>query len=221
MRRLVIARTGLMVASGLLAGLARPAESSAIASRIDFGTTGSVGSVGITGAPVVRFEGMDDGHLTTESPFDLGRFVVAPLGPGTSTTYHFTPFDVSFAARSVDGIPTGGVAPTVLHGWLDGTVSGDVASKIRIVMVEQIPSEDSALPPYLIPPFRIGGLLTTLSEGPGGLGSLVSGSATPLEGVLRSDPLPSPAPEPTTIALFAGVAALGIARRGLRSFRRF
>jgi hypothetical protein len=212
--RLAIARTGFLVASMLMAGLAQPAEPSAIASSIDFQTTGTVGSTGVTGAPVLRFEGRDD-SLTTGSTFDLGRFVVSPSPDGRSTTYKDTPFDVTFAARAVDGISTPDAAKVSLHGWLEGTITGNDASKLRAIM-----SVDSHLdlgaPPSFAGPFRAGNLLNYLSPVPspaGGPLPSASGNSVALQSVVHSTEV---VPEPGTLALFACLAAAS----ACRGFRR-
>src|SRR5207248_1821266 len=53
------------------------AESSGIVANMAYSTNGTVGTVGITGSPIVGFEGVGDGMLATGgSLFDLGHFVI-------------------------------------------------------------------------------------------------------------------------------------------------
>ena len=114
------------VAGMLMAfGPAWSAQASPLAVNETFSSFGTIGTQGITGAPVVSFQGVDAGSLTTGTPFTLGQFVVGAQAPGTSTTYLNTPFEIVFN-QSVNVGP--GQPPvshsTVLGGWLTGTVSG-------------------------------------------------------------------------------------------------
>jgi hypothetical protein len=40
-----------------------------------YDTSGSIGTAGISGTPVVSFQGVRDGTLTTGQPFSLGQFM--------------------------------------------------------------------------------------------------------------------------------------------------
>src|SRR5947208_872832 len=100
------------------------AAASPIAVAETFQTSGTVGTEGVSGSPVVSFHGVDAGSLTTGTPFDFGQFVAAPAPGGESTTYVQTPFQILFETRTIDGAaPAPNATPIAIKGWLNGTVS--------------------------------------------------------------------------------------------------
>jgi hypothetical protein len=199
----------------LVTGSHSAAESAAITSSIDYSTSGTIGSGGPGGSSVLNFRGVGGGTLTTGgTPFDLGRFEVAPMAPGTTMTYHFTPFDLSFATRSVDGVATPEARPVVVRGWIDGTITGDDPSKLKILFPGINQSEDSPFPG--IAAFPAGHLLNYLDAAPGSSWSLqppADGGQPPLRGIIQSVRIPEPTPEPASILIFAGLAAPAFYRR--------
>jgi hypothetical protein len=213
--RLAIARTGfhVLVGSMCMAGLAQPA---AIASSMRFQTTGTIESIGVTGTPVIHFVG-NDGSLTTGSGFDLGRFVVDPLPAGRRTTYNQTPFEVAFTPRSVDGVAIPGGPPVVLHGLITGTIVGGNSSNASFWIDRMTyPMEETPHFPSYVPPFRAGKFLDSIFDAPDASSWIKPssmGGSTPLRAVIQSELSPEPVPEPSTIVLFAGLAAVAAFRR--------
>ena len=111
----------LVVAAGLTFVAAVGAGADPIVTNETFGTTGTVGTDGVAGTPVVSFQGIDDGTLTTGTPFDLGRLVISALPQGASTTYTNTPFEIAFQTHTADGgVTSPNETPIAFSGWLKG-----------------------------------------------------------------------------------------------------
>jgi hypothetical protein len=190
---------------------APPAESAGITSEIDYSTSATYGANGITGQPVVSFQGVSDGSLTTGSPFDLGRFVVAAPTSG-QTTYDGTLITVLFMAKSVDGQPLASPATEFFSLLLTGTVQANGQSDLRYEVSNYI---DEPLPYNAWDHgIQIGSLTAFIAGVTGFSGSIdvpPGGGSTGLQAVLHAD---GTVPEPSTWVIFASVGCLFALRRG-------
>ena len=215
--RLAIARIGFLVGSLMLSGLAGPALPSTITSTMQYQHDRRDRVFRDRRRPVLRFEGVDAGTLTTGgTSFDLGRLVVAsPSADGSSTTYNNTPFDVTFTAKAVDGVPIPQAGPVTLGGWLYGTVTGTDTSRLKALMIVNSNLDDGPYPSY-VPPFRAGDLRVYLASAPypaGGPPADGTDGSIPLRSVVYATEV---VPEPSTLAIFAGLGA-AVALRRLRA----
>jgi len=223
---------------------ASPAAAGAIRSTVEYSTTGSIAADRVAGSPVVRFQGVGDGFVTTAAPFRSGEIpVTIPLGSGAGaalgsfvattpaadglTIYSHTPFTISVHLKSVDGVaPAAGRGDVTVRGWLDGTLAGaspsGVTAHYALAGDHGVPWE----PRDSVASFRTGLATQTLTI-PGVSTPLALPSygerATVVSAMLvASSPLPSPAPEPGALAVLlagAGAAALASGRRGARRRR--
>jgi len=180
----------------LAAAIAAP--SGARAAAIVYDTSGLVGTTGISGTNAIRFEPISKGSFTAPSSLSLGTFVVSALPDGETTTYNHTPFAMSFAIKTVDGVNVA-AAPALLTitGFLNGTLTGSNLSTV-IAQFDPIPDNRIVLGPDLE-------VFVTLPSPQRTLGP-----ATTLGGQSSAEAFVTPktiVPEPTSIALFAAVAA--------------
>jgi len=202
---------GLCIAAlGLLLIGPQIAHADPIQSQIYFSTIGSVDSFGVSGTPVVSYQGTS-GTITSGSPFSLGNFVITAPPAGTTTTYTNIPFQVLFKTEAVNGtIPTPNETPVILTGWLNGTVSEGAAgssphSNLTATFTTPVFTPET-LPPYPVNviPFNTGNLINYLSiTNPGNNGQSVQANLITASNV----------PEPSSIAIFAGLAGLGLWQR--------
>ncbi len=163
------------------------------------------GATGITGMPVISFQGINNGTLTSGQTFDLGQFMVSSLPAGTSTTYTNVPYEIAFYENTLNGTnPSPNETPIVMHGFLNGTIIGgstpQFSSTIDPVLFS---SANGPSFPTTTALFRTGGLLN-------GIDVTASGSnGQMIQGILNTE---QAVPEPGTLAIFA-VAAAYAARR--------
>ena len=194
----------------------RSAQSSGITASIDYSTSGMVESGGVVGTPIISFQGVGDGTLTTGgTPFDLGHFEVTGLPVGSSTTYSNTPFDLTFTPKSVEGVPIAAQGPIVIQGWLNGTVVGNDASGLSAFFngIPGLPAGGTWVPPSDAPPFAIGNMTNFLDLAPGADAvrfTTSAGGSAPLQAVIYSTEV---VPEPSTLAIFACAAGAVFIRR--------
>lgn len=203
---------------GMLALDVGSARATPIQTNVTFNTIGSVDSYGVTGTPVVSFQGTPHGTMTTGSAFSLGQFQISAPPAGTTTTYLNIPFQVLFKVESVGNqVPVPNETPVVLSGFLEGTVSsadGSTAnaSSLKAFFNSPVYTPEN-YPPYptTILPFQTGGYtnyLSITSTGDGG---------QPIQAAMIAE---QTVPEPATLTLFTGVAAFcvwNVRRRGTRS----
>jgi hypothetical protein len=214
MMRMIRGWTGLRLAAialGLL-GLSTPrAHANATTSNnlLGYSVAGQIDSNGITGTNVISYVPVQNVQIDPTSNLPLGSFQVAPLPTGQTTTYDNTKFSLtfdptSFNTKAVDQT----VKPLMVTGELNGSVTGPYQSSVKVTF-----------DPITQGSFALAGGTSTLSVLQNDHKLLVPSSAsgiTTLEGQLSStgiSPDGTPAPEPSTIALFLSmVGGLGLRR---------
>jgi hypothetical protein len=204
---------GLCTAAlGLLLASPPMVQAGPIQSQIYFSSIGSVDSFNVSGTPVVSFQGAS-GTITSGSPFSLGNFVISSPPAGWTTTYTNIPFQVLFKTEAVNGtVPTPNETPVILTGWLNGTVSAGAAGSspqsnltVMFAQLAFIPESSYVLPyPVTVMPFMTGNLTNYLYiTNPINNGGSVQANLITTQNV----------PEPSSIAIFASIAGLGLWQR--------
>jgi hypothetical protein len=195
-----------VIALGLIAGshdIANASPMSTPANLLSYNVAGAIGTTGITGKNVVSFVPIVAATIDPTSNIPLGSFQVAPLPIGETTTYSNTPFSLTFVPTAFSGNSLN-ETPLQLTGTLNGTLSGPYQSSVQV-----------AFNPIVQNGFSLtSGSSSTLGLLPNDEKLLVPSSAggnTTLEGQIVSSGLPTPSPEPSTIALFLSmVGGLGL-----------
>jgi hypothetical protein len=213
MMRMTQGWTGLrtaVVALGLFAGASTGANADSILSYSTAGSIdASVSNDGVTGANVISFVPITSASVDANSNLSLGFFQVAAESGSASTTYNNTPFSITYVPGSIDGNAITGQAATIT-GVLNGTVTGSNFSTV-VATFTSLTSPSSQV-------VDGGNLVTsTLSIPQGSLflvPSLSNNGESTAEGTVVSTGVPvneTPAPEPSTIALFLStVGGLGL-----------
>jgi hypothetical protein len=168
-----------------------------------------VSNDGVTGANVISFVPITSASVDANSNVSLGFFQVAAESGSASTTYNNTPFSITYVPGSIDGNAITGQAATIT-GVLNGTVTGSNFSTV-VATFTSLTSPSSQV-------VDGGNLVTsTLSIPQGSLflvPSLSNNGESTAEGSVVSSGVPvneTPAPEPSTIALFLStVGGLGL-----------
>jgi hypothetical protein len=205
--------TGFRAAVLALTALAWNASSAQASGILNYHTSGGPGTANISGSPAVSFVPVQAGSVDTASNISLGTFVVAALPTGQSTTYNNTPFSLSLIPDSVNGAAVQD-SPVVIDGLLNGMVSGGNQSSLRVTFN-----------PLTTGAFSIGseqGVLNLSNSQELLVPSSVNGGQTTLQATvsaLGGGAAPTPAPEPSTIALFLSTVG-GLALRRLVQKRR-
>ena len=210
--------TGLPTAVMVL-GLFAQAQSVLASPVVNYSTSGSIDSSGVTGTPVISFNSVLNSSFESPSSFSMGDFQVAALPDKQSTSYTDTPFHITYLVNSVDGAkPDVNETPIQLSGVLNGTVSGGNQSHVV-----------AKFDPITKPTFMTGMYSNDLSITdnpltlvPSTTNSGQTSAQAFLTSTLTTTPPPSSGgettvPEPSTIALFlTTLAGLGVhrARRG-------
>jgi PEP-CTERM motif len=156
------------------------------------------------------------GMLTTPGSVVLGQFTTGLLPSTATVTYNNTPFTIDLnvsAVNSSNGYyypPYYGYNPNVytyvISGVLNGSFSGDGTSNM-MAMITGITGSGTGQ--ATSPPFPISDLQVNLPQGIAGPNGFTQGVTTITAQVLVAGiGLPSPAPEPSTIAVF-GLALAG------------
>ncbi len=83
----------------MTSGLSASPSESSLSSLMQFGTSGQIGTTGITGPNVISYVPVSSGSFTTPSAFSLGTFVVGYQPQGTMTSYDHTPFSITYTAQ--------------------------------------------------------------------------------------------------------------------------
>ena len=205
--------TGLrtaVVALGLFAGASTGANADSILSYSTAGSIdASVSNDGVTGANVISFVPITSASVDANSNVSLGFFQVAAESGSASTTYNNTPFSITYVPGSIDGNAITGQAATIT-GVLNGTVTGSNFSTVVATFTSLTsPSSQVVDGSNLV--------TSTLSIPQGSLflvPSLSNNGESTAEGSVVSTGVPvneTPAPEPSTIALFLStVGGLGL-----------
>ena len=200
------ARLALVAAAALApAAFAARADAAAIQSYT-YTSSGSIDGTPGSGYPI-RVDPQDAQTLTTPGTSALGTFVTSPLPPGATLTYDNTAFRFLLtvgpyaATPGVPFGPTAGYAYQIL-GTLNGSLKGDGTSTLFPTITSVTVANPNGFPPPFAPAdlrFDLQGIAA-----PNGAndGSTVLTARVDVTG----SPLPSPAPEPTSVAAF--VAAL-------------
>jgi hypothetical protein len=194
----------------LLAG-PQSVQAAPIQAQIEFSTVGSVDSFNVSGTPVVSFQGTSATITSNTSPFSLGHFTISSPPPGTTTTYTNIPFQILYKTEAVNGTaPVPNDTPIVLTGLLNGTItaspSGTVLNPNLNVIFNPVKFTPESLPPYPVTalPFQTGNLMNYLSiANPGDNGQPIMANLVTTSAV----------PEPSSIAVFACLAGLGLWRK--------
>src|SRR5487761_1909719 len=186
---------------------------SPIQATIGYDTTGSVGTTGVSGTPVVSFLGVAGGSSVAGTPFSFGNFVVALPPAGTDTTYSKTPFTIQYDVKTVSGsIPSPNEGSVTIHGVLDGTVRSNGQSDLTPSFgFVPDPSTPDLLPlaTFYTAGSIVNHLFPVLSARPTFL-STAEGGVNSLDGALG----PVTVPEPTPLALYACIVSLLICGHG-------
>jgi hypothetical protein len=200
-------RTAWMLATALVLA----AGSTASADKIVYDTSGLVGSTGITGTAAITFVPVTQNFFNAPSTLSLGTFVVAALPNGQTTTYNHTPFAVSFAIKTVDGLNVAAVPQLLtVTGFLNGTLTGSNLSTI-IAVFNPIPNSHIVLGPNLAAVLSLPSPQRTLVP------STTLGGQSTAEAFVD---LFVTTPEPSSIAMFLAVGAgLGYYRLRRKSAR--
>lgn len=201
-RRSALTTLGIVLALTTLNG--QPVKASTL---IQYTTSGSVDSTGISGVPVVSFVSLDQNQFSSASYFSLGNFKVDPLPLGKSTTYDDTPFQITLTVNQVEGnTPEPNETPIVLSGHLNGTITGGTQSSVQATF-DPIGSIKFKTGPYSNV-LTLPGLTFTLVP------STTNHGLTTAEAHLSTTPTEKPVPEPTSIAMFlTTIAGIGLRQR--------
>jgi hypothetical protein len=213
MMRMTQGWTGLrtaVVALGLFAGASTGANADSILSYSTAGSIdASVSNDGVTGANVISFVPITSASVDANSNVSLGFFQVAAESGSASTTYNNTPFSITYVPGSIDGNAITGQAATIT-GDLNGTVTGSNFSTVVATFTSLTSPSSQVVDGNNL-------VTSTLSIPQGSLflvPSLSNNGESTAEGSVVSTGVPvneTPAPEPSTIALFLStVGGLGL-----------
>ena len=233
--------TGLqtsVVALGLVAaasGVTRADPMTSTSTLLAYDTVGSsVGTTGVTSyttdsngvmtptavptGPAISFVPLTGGAFMSPSSLSLGMFKADALAAGQSVTYNNTPFNIKFKVDGINGTPSvmaDGTTPGFLPngtpvditGVLNGTLTGANQSTVS---VKFNPPASAAFATSLY------SNTLQISDNPLSIvPSMSNGGMTSAQAVLTTVLTPAtPAPEPSTIVLFAvTTAGLGLRHR--------
>jgi hypothetical protein len=174
-----------------------------------------------TGVTPISFTGVNGTQtLTTPGTFTVGTFDTLNILPTTATlTYNNTPYTIDLNVTSGTGT---GVYTYVISGNLNGSISGDGTSNMVATVSSITGQSNSSSAGMTTPPFPVSDIQINVPQGINAPNmNTNSDGYTTLYGqvVTGSGPgLPSPAPEPASIAIFAvGLVGWGLRRRMIRS----
>jgi hypothetical protein len=195
---------------------AAPEAMAATVQSYSYTTFGDIS--GMTGVQPIEFQGVyNGGTLTTPGSVTLGQFITNPLPATATLTYNDTPFtiDLNVKPMSPANFVPGNNFNTlgyeyVISGVLNGSITGNGISSM-MATVTSITGNDFGL--GTTPPFPISDLQVIAPQGIVAPNGSIDGVTTLTGQVTVGDPgLPTPAPEPSTIAVF-GLALAGWAYR--------
>jgi hypothetical protein len=197
-----------VIALGLLAWTTARTQAAPIPNLLDYGTSGTVTLTGINGTNVISYVPVTNAQVDPSSNIPLGSFQVAALPVGQTTTYHNTPFELTFIPTSFGGTALNNSTPVTITGTLNGSLTGNYQSSVNV-----------AFDPVTNGSFQLAGANSSLSMLQNDHKLLVPASAggtTTMEGIISTNGSfnpEAPVPEPSTIALFLStVGGLGLRR---------
>jgi len=185
---------------------------------VNYSTSGTIDSSGVTGTPVISFNSVLNSAFDSPSSFSLGDFQVAALPSGQTTTYTNTPFHITYLVNTIDGAaPKPNDTPLQVSGVLNGSLTGGNQSHVV-----------ANFDPIAGSPFQTGSFSNTLSITDNPLTlvpSTTNNGQTSAQAFLESTPTSTPppdstttVPDPSSIALFlTTLAGLGIHRARRRA----
>jgi hypothetical protein len=196
----------------LALGLAARAPQAQASPVVNYSTSGTIDSTGVTGTPVISFNSILNSTFASPSQFSLGAFQVANLPDGQTTTYTDTPFHITFLANTVDGtVPDPNQTPIQVNGVLNGTITGGNQSQVTATF-NPVTSASFLTGPY-------DNTLTIANSPLSLVPSTTNNGQTSAQATLSSTGGPSQpgdgtsVPEPSTVALFlTTLAGLGVHR---------
>jgi hypothetical protein len=192
------------------------AEAAPMQASMTFGSTGTIGTQGLTGTPAVAFRGIENGLFTSSDQFSIGEFVVNPASAGSVSRYDKAPFEIDLNIGQVNGSAPTPNAPIRIFGNLSGTVSAAGPSSLSASFEDVIMPTWPPIPPEYANPVQIGDLtLHTLMEFGGVPLNAANGGTTPVQA--RIDAYPAPEPATAIIFLLLFAAAARIRRRPIPS----
>src|SRR5215218_10258490 len=98
---------------------------------MNYTTSGSIDSSGVSGPGVISFIPVSNGAFNAPSAFSLGDFQVAALPDAQSTTYTNTPFHITYLANTINGVaPAPNETPIQVSGVLNGDITGSNQSNV-------------------------------------------------------------------------------------------
>lgn len=159
--------------------------------------------------PAITFVPLSGGAFMSPSSLNLGMFKATALADGHAVTFDHTPFDIKFTVDGVNGVsgfqPNG--TPIDIRGELNGSLSG--ASQSSVVATFDKPAAAA---------FATGLYANTLAITNSPLSIVPSssnGGVSTVQAMLTTQITPAtPAPEPSTVVLFAAtIAGLGFRHR--------
>jgi hypothetical protein len=212
--------TGLP-ATVLVLGLLAQAPAALADPVVNYSTSGTIDSTGVTGTPVISFNSVLNSTFNAPSSLSLGDFQVAALPNSQSTSYTNTPFHITYLANTVNGIaPDPNQSPVQVSGVLNGAITGANQSDVK-----------ATFDPITNGTFTTGNWSNTISIADNPLTlvpSTTNNGQTSAQAFLQSTMTSSSSsstggstdtggttniPEPSTIALFlTSLAGLGIHR---------
>jgi hypothetical protein len=210
-RKMIGLSTAVMVL-----GLIAPALKAQASPVVNYSTSGTIDSAGVSGTPVISFNSVLNSSFQSPSSFSLGDFQVAALPDGQTTTYADTPFHITYLVNTLDGsAPNPNETPIQVSGVLNGTITGGNQSHVV-----------ATFDPIASPVFQTGAYSNTLSISDGSLTlvpSTTNNGQTSAQAFLASAATTTPppsgdgggsdttVPEPSTVALFlTTLAGLGV-----------
>ena len=197
----------------------RTSVASGIIANIEYSTTGTIGTEGMTGSPVISFQGVDDGALTTGgTPFKLGDFFVSQPEGGSTTTYDFTPFNMTLTVKAINGVALDSPKSVPILIELIGRVTGNGNTSVAYSpdRFPYIPEAPPLFPTY-IPPFKTNGLTNYFRvDDEYGANNQLKFGLTTLTGVINSAEV---VPEPSSTAFYICIVGTFVARRIRQSTR--
>ena len=221
MRRMTprLATAALLASLALTASTGNRADAASVQTYA-YSTTGDI--AGMTGDTPIIFAGQSGtSTLTTPGALLLGTFETNPLPASGTLTYNNTPFTIDL--RVVDYQPaTGAPYPAAyafdtdykISGVLNGSITGAGMSSMFALVTSIVDAGDSG---YMgEPPFPVSALQILAPQGIAAPNGEIAGISL-LAGVVTVSGLPSPAPEPTSIAAFLAALAGYAMRKRLRA----